>query len=419
MGVCGNPACACYRIPSSCPPDPQLRRFPVRTVIPAVSQPQKSVLLALTDTHHGFYVGAARYAREHDWHLVTDMIYTASIPYGWQGDGILSFIGHRDDLAEFILANPAPAVEISLVRSDVDLPRVAADNRMIGRVAAEHFIERGFRRCLWVPFRDDVPNRERREGFFGTLARAGILSAELPVTAWDGGAGGTDWAARRRIVSDELLRLPKPLAVFCYNDCVAADIIAACDQQGLRVPDDVAVLGVDNDAMLCESFHTPLSSVRHDLAGMAYEAAALLDHLMAGGRPPAEIKRVPPRGIAARRSTDIVAVDDRDVAAALRFIWDRYALNSLSVDDIAAAAGIHRRLLEKAFRRELGRGINQELVRTRLKAVTLRLESTDDSVTDIASQTGYTRPNHLFRSFREHFGMSPSQYRDKARDAAG
>jgi LacI family transcriptional regulator len=388
-------------------------------VIPAVSQPQKSVLLALTDTHHGFYVGAARYAREHDWHLVTDMIYTASIPYGWQGDGILSFIGHRDDLAEFILANPAPAVEISLVRSDVDLPRVAADNRMIGRVAAEHFIERGFRRCLWVPFRDDVPNRERREGFFGTLARAGILSAELPVTAWDGGAGGTDWAARRRIVSDELLRLPKPLAVFCYNDCVAADIIAACDQQGLRVPDDVAVLGVDNDAMLCESFHTPLSSVRHDLAGMAYEAAALLDHLMAGGSPPAEIKRVPPRGIAARRSTDIVAVDDRDVAAALRFIWDRYALNSLSVDDIAAAAGIHRRLLEKAFRRELGRGINQELVRTRLKAVTLRLESTDDSVTDIASQTGYTRPNHLFRSFREHFGMSPSQYRDKARDAAG
>jgi LacI family transcriptional regulator len=159
--------------------------------------------------------------------------------------------------------------------------------------------------------------------------------------------------------------------------------------------------------------------VRHDLAGMAYEAAALLDHLMAGGSPPAEIKRVPPRGIAARRSTDIVAVDDRDVAAALRFIWDRYALNSLSVDDIAAAAGIHRRLLEKAFRRELGRGINQELVRTRLKAVTLRLESTDDSVTDIASQTGYTRPNHLFRSFREHFGMSPSQYRDKARDAAG
>jgi LacI family transcriptional regulator len=380
---------------------------------------QKSVLLALTDTHHGFYVGAARYAREHGWHLVTDMIYTASIPYGWQGDGILSFIGHRNDLAEFILANPAPAVEISLVRDDVDLPRVAADNHMIGRVAAEHFIERGFRRCLWVPFREDVPNRERRDGFFETLAKAGIAATELPTTAWAAGQGGPDWAARRRIVSNELMRMPKPLAVFCYNDCVAADIIAACDQNGLRVPNDVAVLGVDNDTMLCESFHTPLSSVRHDLAGMAYEAAALLDHLMNGGKAPTELKRVQPKGIAARSSTDIIAVDDHDVATALRFIWDHYAQNALSVDDVATAVGIHRRVLEKGFRRELGRGINQELVRTRLKAVTLRLETSDDSITDIASQTGYSRPNHLFRTFREHCGMSPRQYRENARATEG
>ena len=377
------------------------------------------MLLALTDPHHGFYVGAARYAREHGWHLVTDMIYTASIPYGWQGDGILSFIGQRDDLAEFILGNPAPAVEISLVRDDVDLPRVAADNRMIGRVAAEHFIERGFRRCLWVPFRNDVPNRERRDGFFETLAGAGITATELPTTALAGGQDSPDWAARRRIVSHELTRLSKPLAVFCYNDCVAADIIAACDQSGLRVPDDVAVLGVDNDTMLCESFHTPLSSVRHDLAGMAYEAAALLDHLMNGGMAPSELKRVRPKGIAARRSTDIIAVDDRDVAAALRFIWEHYSQSNLSVDDVAAASGIHRRLLEKGFRRELGRGINQELVRTRLKAVTLRLETTNDSITDIASQTGYSRPNHLFRTFREHFGMSPRQYRENTRTATG
>lgn len=378
---------------------------------------QKSVLLALTDTHHGFYVGAAHYAREHGWHLVTDMIYTASIPYGWQGDGILSFIGHRNDLAEFILANPTPAVEISLVRDDVDLPRVAADNHMIGRVAAEHFIERGFRRCLWVPFRDDVPNRERRNGFFETLAKAGIAAAELPTTAWAAGQGGPDWAARRRIVSSELMRLPKPLAVFCYNDCVAADIIAACDQNGLRVPDEVAVLGVDNDTMLCESFHTPLSSVRHDLAGMAYEAAALLDRLMDGGKAPAEIKRVQPKGIAARRSTDIIAVDDRDVATALRYIWDHYAQSALSVDDVATATGIHRRVLEKGFRRELGRGINQELVRARLRAVTLRLETTEDSITDIASQTGYSRPNHLFRTFRAHYATSPRQYRENARAA--
>ncbi|MGD7653915.1 MAG: XylR family transcriptional regulator [Verrucomicrobiales bacterium] len=376
---------------------------------------QKSVLLALTDTHHGFYVGAARFARENGWHLVTDMVYTGSVPLGWQGDGILSFVGNRDDLAEFVLGNPAPVVEISLVRDDIDVPRVAADNERIGQLAAAHFVERGFRHCLWVPFRDDVPNRERRAGFRAGLADAGVSFRELPTSHWEqGGDGWQDWAARRRIVSEELARLPKPLAVFCYNDCVAADIVAACDQAGVTVPDEVAVLGVDNDAMLCESINTPLSSVRHDLEGMAYEAAALLDRLMDGGEAPAEILRVPPKGIAKRRSTDILAVGDGRVARALRFIWDHYGRNTLSVGDVADAVGVNRRVLEKAFRRELGRGVNQELVRTRLRVVVQRLETTDESITDIASMTGYTRPNHLFRTFRAHFGMSPREYRASA-----
>jgi len=372
----------------------------------------KSVLLALSDTHHGFYVGAARYAREHGWHLVTDMIYTASIPYGWQGDGILSFIGYRDGLAEFILSNPAPAVEISLVRDDIDLPRVAADNDRIGRLAAEHFCERGFRHCLWVPLMDDLPNRERREGFCRYLEKSGVSIHEIPATYCSRDLSGSrDWAERRRLVSRELKDLPKPLAVFCYNDCIAADIIAACDQEGIDVPGEVGVLGVDNDSMLCESINTPLSSVRHDLEGMAYEAAALLDHIMEGGEPPCVIKRVEPRGIATRRSTDIVAVDDPQVAKALRFIWDHFARSTLSVVDVAEAVGVNRRVLEKAFRTERGHGINEELIQARLRAVVNRLETTDLSITDIASQTGYTRPNHLFRTFRKHYGKSPREYR--------
>jgi LacI family transcriptional regulator len=185
------------------------------------------------------------------------------------------------------------------------------------------------------------------------------------------------------------------------------------------VPDEVAVLGVDNDAMLCESINTPLSSVRHDLEGMAYEAAALLDHLMAGGQPPRELKRVPPKGIATRRSTDILAVNDRNVARALRFLWDHYATSTLSVADVAAAVGVNRRVLEKAFRQELGRGINRELARVRLQAVVRALESSDDSITDIASRTGYSRPNHLFRTFRARHGMSPRQYREMLRAAGG
>src|SRR5512137_2103012 len=110
---------------------------------------KRTVLLALTSTHHGFFRGAARYAREHRWHLVADMIYTAKIPVGWRGDGILSFIGYRDDLAEFILSSGLPAVEISMVRNEIKLPRVEGDSAMIGRLAAEHFLDRGYRHYAW------------------------------------------------------------------------------------------------------------------------------------------------------------------------------------------------------------------------------------------------------------------------------
>ena len=126
---------------------------------------RRSVLVALTDTHHGFFQGVARYAQEHHWHLVADMIYTAKIPVGWRGDGIVSFIGYRDDLAEFILSSGLPAVEISMVRNDLNLPRVEGDCEMIGRLAADHFLARGFRHFAWAPFLDDALNAERYRGF--------------------------------------------------------------------------------------------------------------------------------------------------------------------------------------------------------------------------------------------------------------
>jgi MFS family permease len=132
--------------------------------------PKRSVLLALTDTHHGFFKGAARYVREYRWHVVADMTYTAKIPVGGRGDGILSFIGDRDDLAEFILSSGLPAVEISMVRNEINLPRVEGDSEMIGRLAAEHFLERGFRHFAWAPFPDDGVNAERYRGFANRLA---------------------------------------------------------------------------------------------------------------------------------------------------------------------------------------------------------------------------------------------------------
>lgn len=373
---------------------------------------KRSVLLALTDTHHGFLKGALRYAREHHWHVVPDMIYSGKIPIGWQGDGILSFIGGRDDLADFILSSGLPAVEISMVRDDIQLPRVEGDNERIGRMAAEHFLERGFRHFAWAPFMDDSVNMERHHGFSKRLAE-NQLSCDLLPTAdsRDVTPDSPDWATRRKRLVQALEQQPNPLAVFAYNDCVAANVIDACDDAGLLVPEAVAVLGVDNDTILCECVRVPLSSVCHDLEGMAYEAAALLDRMMSGENAPPGVVRVQPKGLVTRRSTDIVAVDDLQLARALRFIRDSYANPLLEVENVVAATDISRRLLEKAFRRELNRSVNEEVVRVRMEKVKELLVTTSLKVMEIAAATGFSRPSHLFRTFRKFFGMSPKSYR--------
>lgn len=373
---------------------------------------RRSVLVALTDTHHGFFKGVARYAQEHHWHLVVDMIYTAKIPMGWRGDGIISFIGYRDDLAQFILNSGLPAVEISMVRDDINLPRVEGDSEMIGRLAAEHFLERGFRHYAWAPFLDDVLNAERYRGFANRLAREGLTCHLLPpADTRHSHSASRNWAVRRKLLTAELKRLPKPLAVFSYNDCVAADIIDACSQVGLLVPEAVAVLGVDNDTILCESVRVPLSSVCHDLQGMAYEAAAMLDRLMAGKKPPTEILRIQPKGIVTRRSTDIVALDNLQVARALRFILDQFGNPLLGVDDVVAVTDLSRRELEKAFRKELSRTINQEITRVRIERVKTLLETTTMKAVEISAVTGFSRTNHFFRCFRQTVGLSPKVYR--------
>jgi LacI family transcriptional regulator len=388
--------------------------FGWRPVKSAFMVKKRTVLLALTDAHHGFFQGVARYAREHRWHLVADMIYTAKIPLGWRGDGIISFIGYRDDLADFILKSRLPTVELSMVRSDIDLPRVEGDNEMIGKLAAEHFLERGFRHFVWAPLIDDIVNAERYRGFANHLAKQKLSCHVLPTADTRAATDGRhDWAARRRALIRELRRLPKPLAVFGYNDCVAADIIDACDQANLLVPEAVAVLGVDNDTMLCDCISVPLSSVCHDLQGMAYEAAALLDRLMNGRKAPAGVLRVPPKGLVTRRSTDILAVNNLQVSRALRFIRDRYTDRLLGVDEVVTATAISRRQLELAFRREMRRTINEDIVSVRLNQVKRLLRTTNQTVSAISAATGFSRPAHLFRTFRKHVAMSPKTYRSR------
>jgi len=375
-----------------------------------------NVLLALTTTHHGLYRGVARFAREHNWHLTTDMLYAATIPYGWKGDGIISHVGYWKELADFIRSAPGPRVELTHVRRDLGIPCVEGDNQAIGAIAARHFLSRGYRNYAWFPFTNDLINEERRDGFARIITGAGFRFKALPPLhelrqfTWRG-----NWTDNLARIRDTIRALPKPVAIFCYNDCAAANILSACQQLGLPVPEQVAIVGVDNDELLCESVTVPLTSVIHDLEGVGYQGAVLLQKLMDGAKPPRRVVRVPPKGIVSRQSSDMLAVDNLEVAHALRIIWDRYADANLQVSDVVASTRMSRRPLEIAFKREVGRTINHEITRVRIEKVKDLLHHTDLSVREIATTTGFNRPTHLHRVFRANTGISPREFQRKMR----
>jgi len=379
---------------------------------------KRTILLALTSTHHGFYRGAARYAAEHDWHIVADMVYDATIPVGWKGDGILSFVGHWDELANYILSAGIPVVEISSVRKDLGIPCVIEDNDAIGRLGAEHLLERNFKNFVWAPFWDDTVNEERFQGFANSVRSAGFDCVRLlPVNTRRSArlSRHMNWTLRRRWVIHTIKSLRYPLGIFCYNDCVAADIVDTCVECGIRIPEQVAVLGVDNDPVICDCVQVPLSSVRHDLEGMAYEAAALLDRLMNGEPAPVSPKRITPKGVVTRKSTDILAVEDPDVGNALNYIRDNFRKVNLSVDDVVTHGRVPRRTLERAFRDELQRTILHEILRVRVSHAQRLLETTPNSVTDVAAQSGFASLNHFFRVFRRQTGLTPRTFKQAHR----
>ena len=371
----------------------------------------RSVLLALTTAHHGFYRGVARYGLEHNWHMVTDMLYTSSIPYGWHGDGIISFVGHWDELADFIRSAPETRVELTNVRLDLGVPHVVGGNHEIGTIAARHFLERGYRNFAWAPLDVDIVNQSRYEGFNEELKRKGFDSAPLPPQHHlTGTPPQIDWPGHLKRLTKMISKLDKPLGIFCYNDCVAANVLHTCRQANLLVPEEIALIGTDNDELLCESVAVTLTSVIHDLEDIGYQGAMLLDRLMDGASAPTESIIVPPKGIVSRQSTDMLAVDNLQVAHALRYIWGNYMDKELTVDKIVAATNMSRRPLEKAFRREIDRTINSEVIRVRLDKVKNLLKHTNMSVVDIAAATGFTRPNHLYRTFHKHFDTTPRAY---------
>lgn len=188
----------------------------------------------------------------------------------------------------------------------------------------------------------------------------------------------------------------------------------ACRQVGLRIPEDAALLGAEDDDLYCELARPALSSVRVPAEQIGREAAALLDRLLDGARPPRQPILLPPQGVVARRSSEVLAIDDPDVVAAARFIRGHGHL-PLFVADVLREVPVERRSLERRFRKALGRGIWEEIRRVHVERAKRLLAETDQSIKAIAKQSGFTDFRHMAVVFRKELGLSPTAYRSRVR----
>ncbi len=287
-------------------------------------------------------------------------------------------------------------------------PCILTDSEAIGTMGAEYLLDRGFESLAYCGLAGYVWSENRGVHFYDRVAKAGYTAHLYPIPP---NASQRTWEKERYRIADWLKKIPRPVGLMCCNDDRALQVVEACAIAGLDIPDDVTVLGVDNDILICELSDSPISSIALNTEAAGYEAAALLEELMSGRAVmEGQIILVTGTHVVTRQSTDILAVKDGDVRAAIHYIWE-HGFYSLTVDDVVAATTVSRRVLEKKFRAILRRSIHREIRRVRVQNILRLLVGTDMSISDIASKTGFTGVEHIARYFREETGMSLREYR--------
>jgi LacI family transcriptional regulator len=373
---------------------------------------QKRVLVALGWYDYRLHRGIEKFALEHNWHLSANLAREKVIPWGWEGSGILAWLGAGDDLAEFVVHAGKPTVDFSFRRPQLKFAHVLEDHAYAAQLVAEHFLSRGFHNFMFYSDTDNWSYEERGQGFIDALKRSGHSCIWL---RWHRSPDYRDdreqWKRKRRWLMSQLKPAPKPLAVFAANDEQALDVLDSCENAGLTVPEQVAIVGAENYLLAPDTMRTPVSSVDTNLETLGYTGAALLEDLMNGRKAPEKPIRVPASGIMTRKSSDLLAIKHKGVANSLRFIWE-HADQPISVKDLVGVAAMSRRGLHKAFLENVGRTPGQELQRVRIERAKRLLAESNHKLEVLASLCGYQSANSFCVAFKQATGMSPKQFRD-------
>src|SRR6266852_4621631 len=327
----------------------------------------------------------------------------------WRGDGILARIGSRR-MARAVLNAGVPVVELRRILSIPGVPVIGPDHDAVARLAAGHLRERGFRQfgVVGLPRGVDPPLDHRVDAFVEQIKQTGLPCSVFPAQR------DSSLAQEQRSMARWIRSLPKPVGVMTCNDSRGLQVLRACVSIGLAVPDQVAVIGAGNDDCVCSLCHPPLSSVDLAPETIGYEAAALLDRMMARRRPPAQEIYVPPRGIVTRLSTDVLATPDPAVSKAVGFIRS-HACDHILVGDVLEHVKLSRSALEPKIKQVIGRTIHQQICRVQIERAKVLIATTDLPTKQIAAQTGFRYVQYLTRVFRKTTGLTPAVYRKRMR----
>lgn len=388
-------------------------------------RPPKVALLMETSTEFGRGVlrGVFRYARLHGpWSIyVSPGHFLRALPTGksWDGDGIIARI-RSAAMAKTIHKTGLPVVASSLNELPNPQPmggfcEIRTDPTAIARLATTHLLEQGLRNFAFCGYKTGGWSIGREGAFKAFLAEKGFSCRIRRQRS--GYIHGQDWIETWEHEQPGLVKwlsaLPKPVGLMACNDLCGREVLQACAAGGMLVPDDVTVVGVDNDEFMCELSDTPLSSVALNLEQSGYEAASILDARMSGHMTQKRIVMVEATGVVTRRSSQAIAHKDRLVSAALRFIQD-HSGQGIGVPDVVDEVKVSRRTLERRFFLGVGSSVAVVITRSKLERAKRLLAETDLPVHRVAVASGFQNTVTFNRLFREAEGETPRRFRERA-----
>lgn len=326
----------------------------------------------------------------------------------WEADAIIAQFDVEDNVSAFA-TNGIVAVAQDYKSRFSSIPNITSDYRLAGRMAADFFRQKGYRNFAFFGYKDVVWSTERCEGFYNRITDYGFASSFYE---YHNEQIENLWFYESTPLIKWLKSLPVPTALMACDDNQAIKITEACRMVGLKIPEEIAVLGVDNDTVICNLSDPPLSSLHMNIEMGGYDAAALIDKMIKNGRESYSDIYIKPLNIISRISTDIYSTDDPYVLKAIKCIHQNLS-SKLSVEEIVKQVPLSRRLLEMRFKNVTGEPIYQYILKIRMDYFAQLLLTSNDPISEIAMSVGFIDYKNFARQFRILKNCSPSEYRSR------